>query len=223
MFCQEHTSYSSANIKRAVQRLEEEMRDLENLAVSQTDQHNNNVLLSKRQELNSFMQERAKAAQVRARFTKLHDMDASTTFFNLENSVGTRKQMVCLHLPDGKVTTESAQMRKHAVDFYTDLFRAESCDVDAAGELLQELPQLSPEDQDTLSLEITLDELNAAVSQMASGKAPGIDGLPSDFFKHFWSILGHDLLDILKRVLKKGHFQLPVDVQFSHCCLRREA
>ena len=82
--------------------------------------------------------------------------------------------MVCLCLPDGKVTTESAEMRKHAVDFYTDLFRAESCDVDAAGELLQGLPKLSPEDQDALSLDLTLDELNAAVSQMASGKAPGI-------------------------------------------------
>ena len=32
--------------QRAVQRLEEEISDLENLAVSQTDQHNNNVLLS---------------------------------------------------------------------------------------------------------------------------------------------------------------------------------
>ena len=87
---------------------------------------------------------------------------------------------------------------KHAVDFYTALFRADSCVVDAGGELQEELPQLSPEDQDTLSLEITLDELNADVSQMASGKAPRIDGLSSDFFKHFWIVLEHDLLDIFK-------------------------
>lgn len=41
-----------------------------------------------------------------------------------------RKQVVCLRLPDGKVTTEPAELRKHAVDFYTDLLRAHSCDVD---------------------------------------------------------------------------------------------
>lgn len=86
--------------------------------------------------------------------------------------------MVCLCLPDGKVTSDPIEMRKHAVDFYTELFRADSC----------------PEDQASLNADITLDELNTAVSQMASGKAPGIDGLPSDFYKHFWSFLGHDLL-----------------------------
>lgn len=106
--------------------------------------------------------------------------------------------MVCLCLPDGKVNTDPVETRKHAVDFYTYLFRADSCEVDSAAEPLQELPQLSPEDQDTLISDITLDELTAAVSQMASGKAPGKDGLPSDFFKHFWSVLGQDLLDIFK-------------------------
>lgn len=205
VFCQQYTCNSTVNIKRAVQELEEEIRDLENLSVSQTDQQSNALLHSKRRELNSFMQERAKGALVRARFIRLQDMDAPTTFFfNLEKSVCQRKQMVCLRLPDGKVATEPAEMRKHAADFYTDLFRADVCDVDSAAELLQGLPQLCPGDQDTLSADITLDELTAAVSQMASGKAPGIDGLPSDFFKHFLSILGQDLLDVFKECFKKG-------------------
>lgn len=103
--------------------------------------------------------------------------------------------MVCLCFPNERVTTESAVMRKHAVDFCTDLFRPNSCDVDSVRELLKGLPQLSQENQDKISLDINLDELNSAVSQIASGKALGIDGLPSNFFKHFRSVLGHDPLD----------------------------
>ncbi|KAJ4942904.1 hypothetical protein JOQ06_005416, partial [Pogonophryne albipinna] len=96
------------------------------------------------------------------------DIDAPTAFFfSLEKSVVKRKQMLCLRLPEGKVTTEPSEMRKHAVDFYTDLFRADECDVDSAAELLQGLPQLSSEEQNTLSSDLTFDELTAAVSQMA--------------------------------------------------------
>ncbi len=112
--------------------------------------------------------------------------------------------MVCLRLPDGRVTADPAEMRRHAVDFYTDLFRAESCDAGAAAELLQGLPQLSQGDQDTLGADLTLEELGAAVSQMTSGRAPGFNGLPSDFFKHFWSVLGQDLLDVFGQCFKDG-------------------
>ena len=163
------------------------------------------ALKAKRQDLKSFLHERAKGALVRARFTKVHDMDAPTTFFfNLEKSVARRKHMVSLRLPDGEVTTEPARMRKHAVEFYSELFRAVHCDVDSAAELLEGLPQLSPEERDLLNSDITLEELTMAVSQMASGKAPGMDGLPSDFLKHFWGVLGRDILDIVKECFKKG-------------------
>uniref|UniRef100_A0A669D6D2 Reverse transcriptase domain-containing protein n=1 Tax=Oreochromis niloticus TaxID=8128 RepID=A0A669D6D2_ORENI len=190
---------------RTVQDLEKEITHVENVSGSQLGQQNNDCLLSKRQELNHFLHERAKGALVRARFTRLQDMDAPTTFFfNLGKSVVRRKQMMCLQLSDGKVTTDPAEMRRHAVAFYTDLFSADGCDVDSASDLLQGLPQLSPGDRDVLNRDITLDELSAVVSQMASGTAPGIDGLPSDFFKHFWSLLGRDLLDVFKECFLGG-------------------
>lgn len=55
---------------------------------------------------------------VRSCFAILRDMDApSPFFFNLERSVSQRKQMVCLRLPDGRVTTENIEMPQNAVDF----------------------------------------------------------------------------------------------------------
>ncbi|KAJ3582744.1 hypothetical protein NHX12_000281 [Muraenolepis orangiensis] len=108
-------------------------------------------------------EEKAKGALIRVRFTSMRDIDAPTTFFfNLERSVGQRKQMVCLRLPDGQVTSEPAEMRRHAVSFYTDLFKAKGYDVEASDELFQGLPQLSPAESDTLGSDITLEELTSA-------------------------------------------------------------
>ncbi len=68
--------------------------------------------------------------------------------------------------------------------------------MDAAAELHHGHPQLRPAERDILASDITLEELTSAVTQMASGKALGLDGLPADFFEHFWTIIGHDLLNI---------------------------
>ena len=52
-------------------------------------------------------------------------------------------------------------------------------------EVLQGLPQLSCRDRATFDADIFLEELTAAVGQMASGRAPGLDGLPADLYKCF--------------------------------------
>ncbi|XP_060926023.1 NLR family CARD domain-containing protein 3-like [Limanda limanda] len=182
-----------------MEQLEADIKELESVPT------NTETLKTKKQQLNSFLQEKAKGALVRARFQKLKDIDAPTTFFfNLERSVAQGKQMVGLRLPDGNITAEPAEMRRHSVEFYSDLFGAEECDAEAVAELLQDLPQLSPGERDILSSDITLEELTTAVSQMAAGKSPGLDGLPADFLKHFWNSKGQDLLDVLKESFGKG-------------------
>ena len=90
--------------------------------------------------------------------------------------------MTCLELPGGRVTTCPNEMRSHAVDFYTKLFAEEQFDMEGREEILEALPQLSEGETAALDFELTLEELTIAVNQMASGCAPGIDGLSTDFF-----------------------------------------
>lgn len=180
--------------------LERETGELEGASSSNTE-----MLVSKRQQLNTLLRERAKGALVRARIASLKDMDAPTSFFfNLERSEAERKQVMCLSLLDGRLTSDPAEIRQHTVTFYSELFAAHDCDEDAAADLLRDLPQLSPEDSNTLGLDMSLEELSAAVEQMSPGKSPGLDGLPSDFFKRFWSVLGPDLLDVFKDCFNNG-------------------
>lgn len=59
-----------------------------------------------------------------------------------------------------------------------------------------------------LSGELRLEELEKALQSMALGKAPGIDGLPVEFFKDFWSVVGEDLLEVLNDSFTNGHLPL---------------
>ncbi|XP_056464841.1 RAC-gamma serine/threonine-protein kinase-like [Gadus chalcogrammus] len=73
-------------------------------------------------------------------------------------SVAQRKQMTCLKLPGGRVTTSPGEMWTHAIDFYADLFGAEQCSMECREELLEGLPQLIPGEKAALDSELTLDE-----------------------------------------------------------------
>ncbi|KAJ3581933.1 hypothetical protein NHX12_016070 [Muraenolepis orangiensis] len=113
---------------------------------------------------NELLEERVKGALVRCRFLEIKEMDAPTPFFfNLERSVAQRKQMSCLKLPGGRVTSSPEEMRDHAMDFYTNLFGGEQCSTEGREEILEGLPQLSPEEKAALDLELTLEELTGAL------------------------------------------------------------
>lgn len=76
-------------------------------------------------------------------------MDAPTSFF-FSFSAAESKQMSRLKLPNGSITTNPAEMWKHAIDFYTELFREETCDLKCRDKLLKDLPQLSKQEKDDL-------------------------------------------------------------------------
>lgn len=52
--------------------------------------------------------------------------------------------------------------------------------------------------------QISAEELYSASQSLEIGKAPGIDGLPVEFYKVFLPVLGEDLLLVLRDSLSKG-------------------
>lgn len=43
---------------------------------------------------------------------------------------------------------------------------------------------------------MSFQELTEAVQQQSSGKSPGLDGLTSEIYKAFWSLIGQDLYEV---------------------------
>ena len=70
------------------------------------------------------------------------------------------------------------------------------------------LPQVSREANSQLDSPLTPQELYAALQSMQGRKAPGIDGLTVEFYKAFWDILAHDIIEVFNESLVSGSLPL---------------
>ena len=69
---------------------------------------------------------------------------------------------------------------------------------------LELIPQLSKDDKELLSKDLELDDLEAALKTTSPNKAPGNDGLPYEFYTHFWPEIKDPLLESLNEGLCEG-------------------
>ena len=84
-------------------------------------------------------------------------------------------------------------------------------------ELIAGLPNVKEDEQPVLGSPISANELEASVRGLKDGKASRIDGLPGEFYKTFWNIVGPDLLDVLDESIRDG--ELPVSCRRAVVCL----
>ena len=66
---------------------------------------------------------------------------------------------------------------------------------------LNPLSTLSEESQAKLVKELTYDEVKQLVKDCPTGRSPGLDGLPYEFYKSTWDVIGQDFTEVLKAQL----------------------
>jgi hypothetical protein len=87
------------------------------------------------------------------------------------------------------------------VEHYSDLYSKENTVSHSALEAIERLPTM-----DELDAEPTVVELSKAIDSLASGKAPGSDGIPPDLIKHCKTTLLLPLHEVLcQRHLSAQH------------------
>ena len=107
----------------------------------------------------------------------------------------------------GNLTTDPLEINKNFRDFYESTYKSEytenSEDQSAFLDQLQ-FRTISDDEKITLDSPLTIAELFEAIGDMNSGKAPGPDGLPIEFYKTFRKLLVRPLLDMYDESFNTG-------------------
>ncbi|CAM2099496.1 unnamed protein product [Caretta caretta] len=124
-------------------------------------------------------------------------MDRGSHFFYaLEKKRGAKKHITCLLAEDGTPLMDPVEMCGRARAFYASLFSLDPTDPKACRVLWEELPMVSMGNRDQLELPLTLAKFSEALCRMPTNKSPGIVGLPMEFYRVFWDVLGPDLVTV---------------------------
>lgn len=90
-------------------------------------------------------------------------------------------------------------------DHFSDLLKKRPLDMEKVREFLDETPlEVRSDLPDSLTEEISVAEVEQAISSLASKKSPGPDGLTAEFYKTFKSLLAPHLRDVYRECLAYG-------------------
>uniref|UniRef100_A0A3Q2EIC0 Reverse transcriptase domain-containing protein n=1 Tax=Cyprinodon variegatus TaxID=28743 RepID=A0A3Q2EIC0_CYPVA len=108
---------------------------------------------------------------------------------------------------DGTVTMSSQQINDRFSTFYNNLYCSQGKLDDQKFETFLadlNLPQLTEQDREYLEAPLNIQEISRAIKSMPLNKAPGLDGIPLDFYQSFEDILSPLLLDIYNEAFQNG-------------------
>ena len=157
--------------------------------------------------LSSLISREAEGAKIRSRAKWIEEGEKPTRyFFRLEQKRAEKNSFDSVLDADGNEKTSQSDIEGVFVDFYRDLLAKDnSIDMQIQTDLIDSL-EYSLTDIERASCEglFTKDELFSALKGLQTGKSPGSDGLPTEFFLAFWDDLGDFLVLVLNERYRLG-------------------
>ena len=114
-------------------------------------------------------------------------------FLNLEKRNHIRKHIRKLNL-SGVITSNPFEILEGVKTFYKSLYTSKRVDLngeDSRGFFENEnIPKLSEEFKEICEGRVRIEKITEVLKSFKDNKVPGIDGLPAEFYKAFWHLLG---------------------------------
>ena len=149
-------------------------------------------------QLEAILEAERRGAAVRANIKWIEKGERNTPYFlNLEKAKRQQNIITVLETSNGTITDQHGiSLELHR--FYTNLYKNSTPEdptkmFDFENDMI--IPTLCKPDIDICEAEITLDEMEAALTKIKNNSAPGIDGLTAEFYKTFWPQLKFTLYD----------------------------
>ena len=154
----------------------------------------------------SLVTKEAEGAKIRSRAQWLEEGEKpSRFFFRLEQKRAVKNSFESLLDENGVEKTSLSDIELILVNFYKDLYTKDSLDMQIQTELIDDLElSLTDLERDKCEGLFTNKELLTALKGLQTGKSPGSDGLPTEFYLAFWDDLGDQVVLVLNEGFHLG-------------------
>ena len=152
-------------------------------------------------QLQNLQNEKQRGVQIRSREKMILNEEKPTKFFYIKEQQQQQKKTIeTLNVNEnGKIIekTETKDILQAIHQFFTETYALHPTDENVQTEFLQYVnTKLDEQAKQNLDLPITQGELFSTIQNTDTNKAPGIDGLPIEFYQTFWQELKTELEQI---------------------------
>lgn len=120
---------------------------------------------------------------------------SNTKYFHAKANGRKRKGQIHYLRHEEEEIEGQSNLLTYITNFYKNLFgHSKTISISLT---MNDVVKVSEEDKADLTKSFTLEELKTMVFGLKKNKAPGPDGIPGEFYIHFWDLIKHDLLGLV--------------------------
>lgn len=108
---------------------------------------------------------------------------------------------------DGSIIEDKNEIKKIIEDYYSKTLNEEIHTNPGRDEQFLGNYRKNPLTQEQvreLTSPVSASEIKACLETAKNKKAPGIDGIPAEFYKTFWNEIAEDLVALFNEIIRKG-------------------
>lgn len=189
------------------QKLEIDIKNMESRHAIYSDHSSLHELSKLRLEYNSLLQKKVEYSLFRSK-QKYYEQGERTGRFLAQRARQQYTQSLITGIQNdkGELKTDDTDINNLFVTFYQNLYKSDKPAPQDINTFLSTVkcPTLSQDEQEQIGADVTLEEIKGAIQQLQSGKSPGEDGLPAEFYKAFSDLLAPRLLNVYNNALSRG-------------------
>uniref|UniRef100_A0A2N9IIB3 Reverse transcriptase domain-containing protein n=1 Tax=Fagus sylvatica TaxID=28930 RepID=A0A2N9IIB3_FAGSY len=138
----------------------------------------------------------------------------NTKFFHVSTIIRRRKNAIdFLKNENNEWLSNRNDIGSSFVQFYQNLFTSSNPQFPVVLDNLIS-PVISDEDNTLLCAIPTAAEIKQTLFSIGSNKSPGPDGMSAIFYKHYWEVINHDLIEAVTSFFTRGHILTEINHTF---------
>lgn len=205
----ETISYATMKKRQESQKENSLYKEIENLERQEVQDHTE--LDEKRKELYNLREKKLQGSKIRSRAKWIQEGEKVTKYFcNLENRNFTSKSMTKLQQSNGNIINSQEEIIRETLLFYKKLYsQKENLQIDLKNHAsLTETQKLTENQKIAIETPITYTEMKNNLKTMSNNKSPGLDGFTVEFYKFFWTDIGHFLVRSVNESFAEGELSI---------------